>query len=167
MMTEADFIVDELKQAFDGDPWHGDSLMDILRGVTARAASHRPLSAAHTIWELVLHITAWRREVASRMRGNPAGEPPAVGWPAAPSGEGAAEAAWRGALEDLAATQRELLDAVRALDPAKLHAPVKDARDQHMGTGKSHAAMLHGLAQHDAYHTGQIALLKKDSGLRV
>lgn len=38
------------------------------------------------------------------------------------------------------------------------------ARDLPLGTGVSFHVMLRGLAQHDAYHTGQISLLKK--GLR-
>ena len=160
-MSEVDFILDELKQGFDGDPWHGDSLMTILRGVTAETASRRPLSSGHTIWELVLHVTGWRREVAARMRGNAAGEPPAGDWPPAPSGGAATEAAWRAAVADLAAAQRELLDAVRALDAARLHTAVNDARSREQGTGKSYAATLHGVAQHDAYHAGQISLLKK------
>ena len=29
------------------------------------------------------------------------------------------------------------------------------------GGGVTYRVMLHGLAQHDAYHTGQIALLKR------
>ena len=30
-----------------------------------------------------------------------------------------------------------------------------------LGTGTSFYVLLHGVAQHDAYHAGQIALLKK------
>jgi uncharacterized damage-inducible protein DinB len=33
-----------------------------------------------------------------------------------------------------------------------------------MGAGVSHYELLHGIVQHDAYHAGQIAVLKKILG---
>jgi uncharacterized damage-inducible protein DinB len=160
-MTEIDRILDELQRGFDGDPWHGDSLTKILSSVSASAAARRPLAHAHSIWELVLHMTGWKREVAARMRGKPAGEPPLGDWPSAPGGTAADDGAWRDALDDLASAHRELLDAVRPLAPAKLHEPVNDPRSRELGTGMSHVQTLHGIAQHDAYHSGQISILKK------
>jgi uncharacterized damage-inducible protein DinB len=124
-------------------------------------AARRPLAHAHSIWELVLHITGWKREVAARMRGKPAGEPPLGDWPVAPAGANASDQAWRATLDDLAVAQRELLDSVRALDPAQLNVPVNDPRSRELGAGMTHAQTLHGIAQHDAYHAGQISILKK------
>ena len=43
--------------------------------------------------------------------------------------------------------------------------PVGTARDAPLGTGVSFAAMVAGLVQHDAYHGGQIGLLRKALGL--
>jgi hypothetical protein len=43
----------------------------------------------------------------------------------------------------------------------KLDDMVGPVRDPAQGTGVSYAAMLQGLLQHDAYHLGQVALLKK------
>ena len=34
-------------------------------------------------------------------------------------------------------------------------------RDAPSGSGVTHREMLHGLAQHDAYHTGQCSILKR------
>ena len=38
---------------------------------------------------------------------------------------------------------------------------LRDGRDRALGAGVTYAVMLHGVAQHYAYHAGQIALLKK------
>jgi uncharacterized damage-inducible protein DinB len=134
----------------------------VLADVTAAEAAARPLPGAHTIWEIVLHMTGWMREVARRVRG---GEPalPAQGdWPPAPAPD---EEAWRQAREDLAAAHRELLAALEGFPERRLDEPVGGAeRDLPLGTGVPFHVMLFGLAQHDAYHTGQIALLKR--GLR-
>lgn len=58
-MSKSGQIADELRRAFYGEAWHGDSLFEILRGVTAAQAAARPITNAHSIWELVLHISAW------------------------------------------------------------------------------------------------------------
>ncbi|HSL23175.1 MAG TPA: DinB family protein [Vicinamibacterales bacterium] len=160
-MSEVALIVDELERGYAGDAWHGDPVTKILDGVTADMAARRPLPHAHSIWELVLHMAGWKREVAARMRGKPASDPAEGDWPAAPTGAAASEQAWRAALQALAAAHRELVDTVRGLPPDRLHAPVNDPRNRPLGTGESHAVTLHGIAQHDAYHAGQISLLKK------
>ncbi len=68
-MSEASRIADQLRRAFDGDAWHGDSVLEILNGVTAAQAAARPITHAHSIWELVLHIAAWDGVVLRRLGG--------------------------------------------------------------------------------------------------
>jgi hypothetical protein len=73
--SEAAGIADQLRRAFDGGAWHGDSLFEILKGVTAAQAAARPIQGAHTIWELVLHIAAWDGAVLRRLGGVRSGFP--------------------------------------------------------------------------------------------
>ena len=42
--------------------------------------------------------------------------------------------------------------------------PTNDPRNRPLGTGVSYYELLHGIVQHDAYHAGQIAILKKVLG---
>src|SRR5208282_4382207 len=67
--SESARIADQLRRAFDGEAWHGDSLFEILEGVTAARAAARPIAGAHTIWELVLHVAAWDGAVLRRLGG--------------------------------------------------------------------------------------------------
>jgi uncharacterized damage-inducible protein DinB len=164
-MTELDGIVDELQREYGGDAWYGSSLKDILKNITAKQAAARPVPNAHSIWELVLHMSAWKREVASRMSGRPAGEPPEGDWPEAPADGQATEARWADGLHNLQQAQLALLSAVGQLSPSRLHAPVVDPRNRELGTGATHYVTLHGIAQHDVYHAGQIAILKKALGV--
>lgn len=155
--AERERLLDELRRAWDGDPWHGDSLRAILDGLTAHSAAARPLANAHSAGEIVLHLTAWTREVTRRLRDRVARDPQDGDWPAA-------DRAWEGAVDALARAHAELLDAVAAFPPAELDQTVGDARDRPLGAGVSYAVMLHGIAQHYAYHAGQIALLRKATG---
>jgi uncharacterized damage-inducible protein DinB len=158
MSTHIDLIVDQLQREHAGDPWHGSPLRSILEDVDARAAARRPIAGAHSIWELVLHITGWKNEAAKRTRGGTAGEPAEGDWPEVGA---ATEARWRAALEDLETAHRGLIAAIQSLAEAQLFEPTNDARNRPLGTGVSYYVLLHGIVQHDVYHAGQIAILKK------
>lgn len=150
-MGEVERIVDQLRRAFEGDAWHGPSLKDLLVDVSAARAAARPISGAHSIAEIVAHITVWTDVVRRRLEGEwIASLPPEEDWP----GAGPDEAAWaeaRGRLED---GERRLAEAVARVSEATLpeKTPEKDF---------SVYVMLHGAVQHALYHAGQIALLKR------
>jgi uncharacterized damage-inducible protein DinB len=160
-MSEIARIIDELSREHDGDPWHGSPLLHILEGIAASQASARPIAGGHSIWEVVLHVTAWKNEVRRRLSGAEAALPEEGDWPEVgdPSGE-----RWREARGRLQRAQKDLLAAVRKLPEEKLYAATNDPRDRSLGAGVSYYVLLHGLVQHDTYHAGQIALLKKAAG---
>jgi hypothetical protein len=84
-MNEIRAIADQLARAHDGEAWYGDPTMAVLRGVTAEQASRRPVPRAHTVWEIVLHMTSWQREVLRRLRTRVAREPEDGDWPPPPT----------------------------------------------------------------------------------
>jgi len=151
-MRELDRITDQLRRAFYGEAWHGPAVQEVLTGVTSQQAASKVLSSAHTIWELVLHIAAWKSIVQARLRGEPAREiRPEEDWP--PVGD-TGETAWKRALEHLEKSHKSLVETASKLDDEKL--------DQPAAPGASSAyILLHGVVQHDLYHAGQIALFKK------
>jgi uncharacterized damage-inducible protein DinB len=150
-MSEIEQIVDELKCAFDGEAWHGPALMEILDGVDAKTAAARPVAEAHNIWELVLHLTGWEGVIIRRIRGSEATLTDNENFGNVAE---TTEVAWRRAVENLRQTHGELIQVVSSIADEKLRARVP---------GKSYdiVFMLHGAAQHAAYHGGQIALLKR------
>lgn len=156
---ERDRIADELRRAMHGEAWHGPSLRELLRCVTPEEAAARPVDGAHTIGELVLHLTAWTREAARRLRDGVAREPEDGDWPAVEDGE----EAWVAALQRLDAAHDELLAAVTAF-PAERLGEVVPAAPGAASAEVSYSALLHGVAQHHAYHGGQITLLRRAQG---
>jgi uncharacterized damage-inducible protein DinB len=136
--------------------------VEILRDVSAAQAAARPLEYAHSIWELVLHITGWKREVTKRLSGRAATLPEDGDWPEV--GE-PTPSRWAETLSRLDATHRQLVNAIRALPQEKLFEATNDTRDRAAGAGVLHYVLLHGLIQHDVYHAGQIAILKKGAAL--
>jgi uncharacterized damage-inducible protein DinB len=151
-MGEIQRIEEQLKRAYQGGAWHGPALLELLAGVTAAQAAARPLPAAHSIWEITLHVAAWKSVVARRVKGEAVKEVPAeVDWPPV---RAVGEADWLAALARLRAAHRELCDALRSLDEAGLDEPPYPG-------ASARYVQLHGAIQHDLYHAGQIALLKK------
>jgi uncharacterized damage-inducible protein DinB len=157
--SQSAFLVDQLERAHVGDPWHGPSRASLLADVTPDEAQRRPASTVHSIWELVLHMTAWTREVTRRLQGRKASDPEMGDWPSLPTRPD--ERAWRAALAALDEAHVALRDAVRALDAARLTTRVGDERNPPLGTGVTFAQTINGLVQHDAYHSGQVAVVKK------
>ena len=157
-MSEAARLIDQFQRAHDGDPWHGSPVTTILDGVTAAEAARTPASGAHSIWAIVLHMIGWRDEVTRRATGAPAGEPAGGDWPSV--GDPTPER-WAAALAALDASHARLVVAVRGLSDEQLLKPTNDTRDPALGVGVTYYELFHGIVQHDAYHAGQIAILKK------
>jgi len=153
-MTEATRIADQLRRAFGGEAWHGDSVFEILDGVTAAQAAAHPIKNAHSIWELVLHIAAWDGAVLRRMGGVAVELSDAENFPQVTD---ASETAWRTALARVRRVHEELVAAVATLLESRLYEMVPGKEGAHY----TFYYMLHGVAQHELYHAGQIALLKK------
>ncbi|MDX6613097.1 MAG: hypothetical protein QOD75_2283 [Blastocatellia bacterium] len=150
-MTELERIQDQMKRAYEGEAWHGPSVRETLADISAKTATSRPLPGAHNIWELVLHIAAWKAAVRRRLEGDRAQLSPEEDWPAVIETD---EAAWNSTRDALERAHANLLAAVARLDDSMLHEPILPGMSSRYIT-------LHGVIQHDLYHTGQIGILKK------
>lgn len=149
--SETARIADQLDRAFKGEAWHGPALLEILSDMDAATAAARPISSAHSIWELVLHISAWEGAILRRMQGEALQLEETDNFPDV---KDTSDAAWRGALEKLNRKHGELLAAITAMPESRL-------TEQVPGKDYDFYFMLHGAVQHALYHAGQIALLKK------
>jgi uncharacterized damage-inducible protein DinB len=136
-----------------GDPWHGPSLVALVADVTADEAAHRPVPGAHSILEIVLHVAAWAEEVGARLAGGGPGDPAAGDWPL--------PCPWDEAHARLAAAHAGLLRRLAAFPEERLGTRFGGERVPALGTGVTYAEMAIGVAEHNAYHGGQIALLKR------
>ena len=150
-MTEIARILDQCDRAMHGNAWHGDPIWQILDGISAECAAAGPVAEAHTIWEIVLHMTFWEGVVTRRFAGQRAGLDEALNFPAAPD---PTEENWQKTREEFRASNHELREALAKLHPSRL--------DELSAAGKrTFHDEAHGVIQHDVYHAGQIALLKK------
>jgi uncharacterized damage-inducible protein DinB len=152
MPSVAAVLANHIKRTVTGPMWHGAALDALLQDVTHEQAAARPIAGAHTIWEIVLHVSAWAEIARARIHGERTADPTnAEDWP--PVGAtGIAE--WQAALERLRQGHRALATDVRRLGEEAFDAKVP-------GVDYTVSNLLHGVIDHGTYHGGQIALLKR------
>jgi uncharacterized damage-inducible protein DinB len=153
-MSETARLADQIRRAFEGDAWHGDSIQQLLADVTAATAAARPIKDAHTIWELVLHIAAWDDAVFRRIGGAAVKLSDKQNFPPV---KDTSPAAWRQTLAHLEQTHSQLFKAVAAFPDSRLQDQVPGKTEDYY----DFYYMFSGIVQHELYHAGQIALLKK------
>jgi uncharacterized damage-inducible protein DinB len=152
MSGEARRLEDQIRRALEGEAWHGPSVLESLAGVSAEQAAARPIPGAHSIWELVLHLSSDYVLVLRRLAGDGRPFSPAEDWPPCPE---PTEGNWRLAVQEIAQLNRELRDKVSVFP--------EDRLDQLLVPESPYTAYTQfiGVTQHNLYHAGQISLLKR------
>ncbi|MCI0532086.1 MAG: DinB family protein, partial [candidate division Zixibacteria bacterium] len=154
--SEVRRITQQFKAAYTGPAWHGPSVKQVLKGVTAVQAAARPVKEAHSIWEIALHVAGWQKVVARRAKGEKIRQPDEGDWPTV----GVANASnWKRTLQNLDKSYRNLHKTISGLSDADLTKRVRGIKNYRY-------IILHGVIQHNLYHAGQIMLLKKALGVR-
>ena len=153
-MTESVRLADQIRRAFEGTAWHGDSMLELLAGVNAKTAAAKPIKGAHSIWELLLHIAAWDDAVRRHIGGEALDLSDEQNFPPV---KDVSEAAWRQAVESVKQTHNELIKAVAVFPDARLQDPVPGKTENYY----NFFYLFSGIVQHEIYHAGQISLLKK------
>jgi hypothetical protein len=130
-----------------------------VAGFPVRRAGDKPAGADHSAWDLLEHmrLAQWDILEFSRNPKHVSPDWPAGYWPPAPSPPGAA--AWRNSIKsfhmDLKAMQKLIADP--AVD---LFAPIPH------GDGQTILREALLVADHNAYHIGQLVMLRKLLGAR-
>ena len=153
--SESALIAKLLRHAFEGDAWHGPAVLELLEDVDAATAAAKPLADVHSIWELLLHVEVWDAAALRRLDGEKFQPEGTANFPLVPKLE--SEAAWRKAIAHAKRTHDRLIKTIAGLPESRL-------RDRVPGKKYDFYFMLHGIAQHELYHAGQIAILKKAQG---
>jgi uncharacterized damage-inducible protein DinB len=152
-MSEIERIYDQLSRSYRGPAWHGPSVTEVLQGIDADKARRDP-GFAHSIWQVALHIRAWEAITILALAGETFPDDPALppeeDWPAI-------SGTWEETLGLLERTHNELEAAVLQFPEERLEEKVKGDRDF------TFYFLLHGVIQHNIYHAGQTALLRKSA----
>lgn len=145
-------VLQMIEEAYREPTWNGTNLRASLRGIPAAAAGWRPLSSRRSIADIVVHCAYWKYALRRRLAGDKRGgfAFPGSNWFTLP--DPVTTPQWKSYLA-LLDEQHQLLCDFLASDTTSLVYGKPATRDQ--------IRRIFGLAIHDAYHTGQIHLIKK------
>lgn len=149
-------IIDLLNTTYEGEEaWHGPSVVDVLRGVTPDMAGRRISPNTHSIAELVFHMTSWRIFCVKKMQGDELFDiiTPGKNFGALPDKIDDFE--WEALEMELSLSQEELINELDKRDDDEFLEDIVPGRDY------TYYDMLHGIINHDMYHTGQIMIMQK------
>lgn len=154
MRTEINFFSEQLSQVYNGKPWYGDSINDILNSFPAVNAFDYPVPKTHNAAELVAHIIAYRHFLNNRLGGDNDFLPDqeaTFDWKAIVQG---GPNVWKALNDELADSQKQLLNLLSRQDDTLLDQKV---------TGKPYdfRYLIYGVIRHDIYHLGQISYIKR------
>jgi uncharacterized damage-inducible protein DinB len=153
-MSEIQRIEDQYRCSFEGEAWAGPSLRELLQGIKPAQAAAHPIQGLHSIAEIIGHIITWQDVFAQRLAGKVVNDndvPEEVNFP--PMTE-PSEAAWTKMKEKLDQSCRQMLETIPCVPESRLDEKVP-------GKPYTFYFMLHGIIQHNLYHAGQIAILRK------
>jgi len=146
-------LIEQHTACYDENNWFV-SLKTVLDGVTAEQAAWKPEGADNSVWETVNHLIFWNERWLQRYRGE-LSEPQDVENTGTFKSE---ETDWQATLGKLNAVMDEWRAKLDTITEEKLESPVNASYQ---------APWRSPLAQqniHNAYHIGQILLLRKLQG---
>lgn len=149
-MTEINRIEKLFADLQHGDCWTGTNFKEALYAVDAVLAIKRISKNSNSIWQLVFHLTYWRTTVINRLNGSM--EPPPFKDFALP--DDLTEENWKQTLHDFENVYHQLRSTILHFKAEHLDRPSPKPE-------QTFYQLIMGCLQHDAYHLGQIVIIKK------
>lgn len=152
MNNELKIYAAQLNENFAGEPWFGRNIQAILKEINEDIASQKP-NGQHSILELLYHMINWRLFTINRLEKSSATVKSFEenDWQVLDHQD---KSLWQKGIEQLNDTQQRLLNLINTMKDEDLQSPVHE-RDYENRT------LINGIIQHDIYHLGQIAYIKK------
>lgn len=152
-MSYIQFLANATQQLYDGTPWLEVTFAEHMRRTDAAQAVQR-VNGSHCIWELVNHVVFWHQHVLRCMNNEQPEQDGDLPDFYLPENHGTEN--WEAAKRRLQHSFEQMVAAIAAFPEEKLFIPFP-------GTDQLSIYYLHGVTEHDAYHLGQIVLLRKYS----
>jgi len=150
-MSEIKRVSRLLSELYDGSPWIDVNLVDSLSSITAKQAASHIRPGMNSIWEITNHLIKWRENVLERLNGKVI-KSPAHNYFLPVKNQ--SDKAWTDTLRKLAASQEKWMLRMKTIKSS-------DFKTIYPVNRLTYYEHIQGIIQHDAYHLGQINLLKK------
>lgn len=150
-------LIQQLKDIENADLWIDENFEKKLLQVDEQTAFERPIPDIHSVAEIISHLTEWRKEAFSRLKGNPRGleMTDAANWR---SNEDLKVKGWENLLKEFYTSQQQIISFLEEKDDDYLYSPYLFAQPSFP---HNFQYLVTGLIHHDFYHLGQIGITIK------
>jgi uncharacterized damage-inducible protein DinB len=145
-------FVAQFSTIYDGQPWYGDSICQILQNITPAKAFWQPTKDAHSISQITSHMIYWRQTLIKRLDGDLEYKPSMKSDENWKSNDQLKKTGWQSLKKSLDHAQVQLLYLLSTQKDSILKKKYSEKA--------TFEELINGILQHDLYHTGQIAYLK-------
>ena len=153
-MHELKYWINQFQSIYNGPNWIGDSILSVVNDLSAQIAFEKPPGNRHSIAEILKHMMVWKYLLVNRLSGdNIYDVDQEKSFDTSIYGEATSEA-FKKLLSDVDDCQRELISLLEKATPEVLQSSVA-------GRNYTMQYLINGVLQHDIYHLGQLAFLKK------
>ena len=153
MNQEIQKIVEKIREVYEGNPWFGRSARELLSEVDEKVAFEKP-SGQHSILELLWHMNIWKEFTISRLRPDNKKQLEYFDkndWQVLDHSD---KTLWKQALDRYNDLHKELLYFIAQQKDELLSQTVSEKK-------YDFRKLLYGAIDHDIYHLGQIAYIRK------
>jgi uncharacterized damage-inducible protein DinB len=152
MNKEITAIVKSFETTLSGQPWFGRAVYEILEEVDESKVNIRPNDTEHSLQELIWHMNTWAEFTLAHLEQRAADELKTIeenDWR-----EMNTKTTWKKGVEQLKTIHKKIETILSQKEDSFLKEMVPNRQF-------NFRFMLNGLVQHNIYHLGQIAYLKK------
>jgi uncharacterized damage-inducible protein DinB len=154
MNKETQYIIKTFESTLSGQPWFGRAVYEILDEVDETKAGTKPNGTEHSMLELIWHMNTWAEFILGSLENRTADEMKAIeanDWRTLDP----KTHTWKKGIEKLKATHNKIVGLLQQKTDDSFLSDIVPTRKF------NYRFMLNGLIQHNIYHLGQIAYLKK------
>ena len=153
MNKEIKFIIRNLQNTLNGEPWYGKAVYQVMEEVDDTKACIKPGNSGHSLVDLLYHMIIWATFCLKHLKNSSPDEikkTESMDWreidPAIHN--------WQKGMKEFKETHEQIISILETKNDEFLSKIVA-------GREFNYRFMLNGLIQHNIYHLGQVACLKK------
>lgn len=154
MNKETQYIIKTFESTLSGQPWFGRAVYEILGEIDESIVTMKPNEASHSLLELIWHMNTWAEFVLGSLESRTAGEMKTIeanDW----RGIDPVTNSWKKGIAQLKETHSRIMELLGKKSDDNFLGDIVPGRQFNF------RFMLHGLIQHNIYHLGQVAYIKK------
>ena len=154
MNKETQYIIKSFESTLSGQPWFGRAVYEILGEADESKVSTKPGGTEHSMIELLWHMNTWAEFALGSLEGRSADEMKAIetnDW----RDLDPKKHSWKNGLEQLKSTHKRIVEILNQKTDDSFLSEIVPTRKFNF------RFMLNGLIQHNIYHLGQVAYIKK------